>query len=499
MIDNLFQLLTSSSILWMVAGVALGLVFGAVPGLSATLAVVLLIPFTYNLSADAGIATLIGAYVGGISGGLVSAIMINMPGTPSSVATCFDGFPMAQQGKAGKALGVGIISSFIGTVMSWIVLVLFAPALSKVALQFGPFEMVGAILFGFTAVVTLSGSSLHKGLVSALLGLSLCLIGNDSLSGALRSTFGVTILMGGIPYLPALIGMFVIAEIFNQFETIHEKYIVPKQKITEVYMTRKELKESVPNFLRSSLIGIFIGILPGIGGTFANFVTYDQAKRASKNPESFGKGNYQGIVASETGNNATIGGALIPMVAMGIPGDMVTAALMGGLMLKGAAPGPLFMREFPALSNTIFNSVLVASFVMLILMLLVGVRVFPTVLRLPKHVLLPAVLVMALAGIYNINYSISEMIVGLVMGLLGYALDKFKYPKTPLVITLILGRTMELNLRRGLMLSQGSLAPLFTRPFSIMFLVFTALALTIPFIQKKRQAKKAQLSQTNKQ
>ena len=483
----------------MVAGVALGLVFGAVPGLSATLAVVLLIPFTYNLSADAGIATLIGAYVGGISGGLVSAIMINMPGTPSSVATTFDGFPMAQQGKAGKALGVGIISSFIGTVMSWIVLVLFAPALSKVALQFGPFEMVGAILFGFTAVVTLSGSSLHKGLVSALLGLSLCLIGNDSLSGALRSTFGLTILMGGIPYLPALIGMFVIAEIFNQFETIHEKYIVPKQKITEVYMTRKELKESVPNFLRSSLIGIFIGILPGIGGTFANFVTYDQAKRASKNPENFGKGNYQGIVASETGNNATIGGALIPMVAMGIPGDMVTAALMGGLMLKGAAPGPLFMREFPALSNTIFNSVLVASFVMLILMLLVGVRVFPTVLRLPKHVLLPAVLVMALAGIYNINYSISEMIVGLVMGLLGYALDKFKYPKTPLVITLILGRTMELNLRRGLMLSQGSLAPLFTRPFSIMFLVFTALALTIPFIQKKRQAKKAQLSQTNKQ
>lgn len=497
MLANLGELLTSTAVLWMTAGVALGLVFGAIPGLSATLAVVLLIPFTYNLTAGAGIATLIGAYVGGISGGLVSAIMINMPGTPSSVATTFDGFPMAQQGKAGKALGVAIISSFIGTVMSWVVLVLFAPALSKVALQFGPFEMVGAILFGFTAVVTLSGDSLHKGLISALIGLALCLIGNDSVSGALRATFGSTILMGGIPYLPALIGMYVIAEIFNQFETIHEKYIVPKQKITGVYMTGKEMKESIPNFLRSGLIGVFIGILPGIGGTFANFVTYDQAKRASKNPETFGKGNYQGIVASEAGNNATIGGALVPMVAMGIPGDIVTAALMGGLMLKGAAPGPLFMREFPALTNTIFNSVLVASFIMLILMLLVGVRVFPTVLRLPKYVLLPVVLVMALAGIYNINYSINEMVVGLIMGLVGYSLDKFKYPKTPLVITLILGRTLEGNLRRGLTISQGSFLPMFTRPFSIMFLVFMVLALALPLIQKYRKAKNDKLTQLN--
>jgi len=490
MIANLFELITSSAMIWMAIGVALGLVFGAVPGLSATLAVVLLIPFTYNLATEAGIAALIGAYVGGISGGLVSAIMINMPGTPSSVATTFDGFPMAQQGKAGKALGVAIVSSFIGTVLSWIVLVLFAPTLSKVALKFGPYEMVGAILFGFTAVISLSGDSLHKGIISALLGLTLCLIGSDNTSGAMRATFGSTMLLGGIPYMPALIGMFVIAEIFNQFEKIKNKYVVPKQNIDHCYMTPKEFLESVPNFIRSGLIGIFIGILPGIGGTFANFVTYDMAKRASKNPESFGKGNYQGIVASECGNNATIGGALVPMVAMGIPGDIVTAALMGGLMLKGAAPGPMFMREFPGLANTIFNSVLIASFFMLIMMLLVGIRVFPTVLRLPMHTLLPVVLVMALAGIYNINYSISEMVVGLVMGLVGYSLDKFKFPKTPLVITLILGREFETYIRRALTMSRGSFKPFVTRPFSVLFLVLTLGALLIPIISKLIKSRK---------
>lgn len=497
MLANLLELLTSTAMVWMLVGVALGLVFGAIPGLSATLAVVLLIPFTYSMSTEAGLATLIGAYVGGISGGLVSAVMINMPGTPSSVATTFDGFPMAQQGRAGKALGVAVISSFIGTVASWVVLVCFAPALSRLALQFGPYEMVGAILFGFTAVISLSGESIHKGVISALLGLTLCLVGIDNFSFAKRATFGNPMLSGGIPYMPALIGMFVISEIFTQFEKIDEKYIVPKQKFDQCYMTLKELRESVPNFIRSSVIGIFIGILPGIGGSFSNFVTYDLAKRSSKDPDSFGKGNYQGIVASETGNNATIGGALIPMVAMGIPGDIVTAALMGGLMLKGAAPGPYFIREHAELANTIFNSVLVSSFFMLILMLVIGVRVFPTILRLPKVILLPVVMVMALAGIYNINYSIAEIFVGLMMGFAGYLLDKFKYPKTPLVITLILGKNFEVYLRRALSMSKGSLLPFVTRPYSILFLIATAAALAAPFIGKAVSAKKSGRSSAN--
>ncbi|MCQ2554349.1 MAG: tripartite tricarboxylate transporter permease [Clostridia bacterium] len=491
MIANLIELCTSAAIIWMFVGVSLGLVFGAVPGLSATLAVVLLIPFTYSMSTEIGLATLIGAYIGGISGGLVSAIMINMPGTPSSVATTFDGFPLAQQGRAGKALGVAVTSSFIGTVASWIVLVLFAPYLSKLALAFSPFEMTMAIIFGLSAVISLSGESIHKGVVSAMLGLVLCLIGIDDASFAKRATFGSPTLSGGIPYMAALIGLFVISEVFNQYEKISEKYIVPKQKIDHVWMTGKEFVESIPNFIRSSLIGIFIGILPGIGGSFANFVTYDQAKKASKDPDSFGKGNIQGVVASECGNNATIGGALIPMVAMGIPGDIVTAALMGGLMLKGAAPGPYFMREHAELADTIFNSVLLSSFLMFILMMLIGIRVFPIILRLPKFVLLPGVMVMTLAGIYNLNYSITELFVGLGMGLVGYILDKFKYPKTPLVITLILGRSFEVYVRRALTMSDGSLAPFVTRPIALVFLLATVAALVVPKISKMVASKKA--------
>ncbi|MBO4838411.1 MAG: tripartite tricarboxylate transporter permease [Lachnospiraceae bacterium] len=491
MLENLVELLTSDAIIWLIMGVSLGLVFGAIPGLSATLAVVLLIPFTYSLSAETGIATLIGAYVGGISGGLVAAIMINMPGTPSSVATTFDGFPMAKQGRAGKALGVGVISSFFGTLFSWGALVLFAPKLSAITLKFGPYEMVGAILFGLTAVISLSGESLHKGLVSAALGLALCLIGIENGSFAKRATFNNPMLAGGIPYMPALIGMFVISEVLNQFEKIDEKYLVPKQKLKGAYMTLKEFIESLPNMIRSSFVGLLIGILPGIGGSFANFVTYDLAKRSSKHPETFGKGNYQGVVASESGNNATIGGALIPMVCLGIPGDIVTAALMGGLMLKNASPGPYFMREHGDLANTIFNSLLIASLVMLVIMLLIAIRVFAVVLRLPKYVMLPLVLVMALAGIYNINYSIPEMFVGLIMGVFGYMLDKFKYPKTPLVITLILGKSLELYFRRGLVLSSGSLLPFVQRPYSLAFLILTVIALAVPFVSKARKKAKA--------
>lgn len=494
MIESLFGLIFSASLIYMILGVILGLIFGAVPGLSATLAVVLLVPFTYTMSIEAGVATLIGSYVGGISGGLASAIMINMPGTPSSVATTFDGFPMAKQGKAGKALGVGVVCSFLGTLFSWICLVIFAPALSKIALSFGPFELAAAIFFGFSAVITLSGDSVYKGIISGLMGLVFCLIGSDSLTGMGRATFGSGFLNTGIAYMPALIGMFVVAEVFNGVESIADKYIVPKQKISECYMTLKELKESVGNILRSSLIGVFIGTLPGIGGSFANLVTYDQARKASKHPETFGKGNYQGIVATEAGNNATIGGALIPLIALGIPGDIVTAALLGGLMLKGVTPGPLFVLEYPDAVNAIFNSVFISSFLMLVLMLSIGVRVFPVILRVPKFLLLPVVMIMALAGTYNLNYSVNDVYTTVLMGFVGYLFDKLKISKTPLVITMILGKSFEIYLRTAITQSSGSFIPFITRPFALLFLLFTIITLCMPFIVKKIKSRKAEKS-----
>lgn len=481
MLMSLQALFMGPSLLYMMLGVILGLIFGAVPGLTATLAVVVLVPLTYSLDPTTGIAMLIGTYVGGVSGGLVSAIMLNMPGTPASVATTFEGYPLAQQGKAGKALGTAVISSFVGTFLGWVCLVFLSPLLGKVALAFGPFEYTAALLFGFTAVVTLAGDSVFKGIVSAMLGLTLCLIGRDINSGAARATFDIDALSNGFAFIPALIGLLVISEVFSQIKTIGERYILPKQKLDHILMTAQEFKESITNFIRSSLIGVGIGILPGIGGSFANFVCYDQAKKASKNPESFGKGNLQGIVASETGNNATIGGALIPLVALGIPGDTVTAALIGGLMIKGITPGPMFIKEYPEVFYTILNSLLLSGLFMMLFMLLIGIRVFPVVLRLQKHYLLPLVLIMSLAGAYNVNFSVNDIWTTVAMGMLGFILDRMRYPKTPIVITLLLGRGFESQLRRAMAFSGGSILPLFTRPYALLFILLSLMTL-IPLI-----------------
>ena len=494
MIESLFSIIGSSSMLWISIGVVLGLIFGAIPGLSATLAVILLVPFTYSMDIVTGMATLMGVYVGGISGGLVSAIMLNMPGTPSSVATTWDGFPMARQGKAGKALGVGVTCSFLGTLMGWLALVTMAPLLSRVALTFGPMEYTAAMLFGFSAVIALSGESVFKGVISACVGLTLMLVGFDPLSGMQRATYGSNFLMSGVNYMPALVGMFVLTEVFSQMETIQEKYVVPKQELKDVFMTFAEYKASFLNIIRSSILGVAIGILPGIGGSFANIVCYEQAKKASKDPDSFGKGNMQGIVASESGNNATIGGALIPMVSLGIPGDTVTAALLGGLMIKGITPGPLFVKNNPETMHAIFNSVLIASFVMLIFMYLVGLRLFPRILRLPKFIILPAVAIMSIIGVYNISYSVNDVWITLIMAFIGIGFDKFGFPKTPVVITMVLGKSFETYLRNALSYYDGSMLPLITRPYSLFFVLLTAISVATPIVKhfKAKKEKSAQ-------
>ncbi len=496
MLQSLAGLLTSSAMLYLLGGALLGLIFGAIPGLTATLAVVILIPLTYSLDTVAGVAMLIGAYMGGISGGFVAAIMLNMPGTPSSIVTTFDGFPLAQQGKAGKALGVGNTSNLVGSIIGWLFLLCLAPLLSRIALGFSAFEYTVALLFGFTAVIALSGESPLKGLVAALFGLTLTLIGYDTLTGMPRATFDIKMLRGGVSYMAVMLGVYVIAEVFAQVEEIVKTFIVPKQQIRDVHMTRREFRESLPNFLRSGVIGTCIGILPGIGGAFANFVTYDQAKKASKDPDSFGKGNIQGIVASETGNNAVIGGALIPFISLGIPGDVVTAALLGGLMIQGINPGPLFVTEHPDIVHVIYNAVLVSAVVCFVFMQLVGIRLFPKALRIPKYILLPVVLIMALVGTYNMNFSVNDVWFAAIFGAVGYLMDKAKVPKSPMVIAMILGANFETYLRTALSISEGSLVPFFTRPACIVMELIIAATLAVPFIMKRRKAKKQAVKTT---
>lgn len=480
MLELILSTVTLTNVLLIIAGVVWGIIFGMIPGLTATLAVVVLIPVTYGLGAVSGISMLIGIYIGGVSGGLVSAILIGMPGTPASITTVFDGFPIAKKGHGEKALGIGITSNLVGSLLGWICLVTMAPQIAKFALKFGPFEYAAIIIFGLTAVISLAGKSMLKGLVMAVFGLLVSTIGLDPTYAMPRNTFGLQFLISGVSPIPAMIGLFVVSQVFIEAEKLSTKFLIPKPAKLGHFFPLKEIKASIVNFLRSGVIGILIGILPGIGGALANFIAYDQAKKASKNPETFGEGNIQGIIASETANNASIGGALIPMLSLGIPGDAVTAALLGGLMLHGLQPGPLLIRDNPAVVYGIFSSYLIATLAMFTIMM-VGIKIFPTILRIQKAYLLPLVLAAGIVGCYNLQYSLTDVWVAVVFGILGFIFTKHDFPLTPIVISLVLGKMLEENIRLSLLSSGGSLLPLFTRPIALFFMLGAAVSVGISF------------------
>lgn len=489
LIDSIISLLAPSNIIIMIIGVIWGMVFGSIPGLTATLAIVVLIPITYGMGPTLGMAMLVSIYIGAISGGLVSAILIGMPGTPSSITTCFDGFPLAKKGLARKALGVGITSNLIGCLVSWVCLVGLAPFIARFALKFTSLDFVALILFAFTAVVSLSGKSLLKGVIMTIFGLLVATIGTDPTYGMYRNTFGLKILRGGVGSTPAMIGLFVVSQVFSEITHVSEKFLTPKAEKVSPFLSMKEFVQNIPNFIRSSFIGIMIGILPGIGGALSNFVAYDQAKKYSKHPELFGQGSYEGLIASEVANNASVGGALIPMLSMGIPGDAATAVLLGGLMLHGLQPGPLLMKEHPELIYGIYAAVLIASILMFIVMM-GGIRVFPTLLRIKKSFLLPFVLVIGMVGCYNLKFSINDVWIAVIFGIVGFFLKKYDYPLTPVVISLILGSMFENNLRLGLIVSGGSLLPLITHPVSLIFMILTVLSLVFYVFQQIKKTKK---------
>jgi len=480
MIDVVLSTMTLTNLLLIVLGVVWGIIFGMIPGLTATLAVVVLIPATYGLGAVTGISMLIGIYIGGVSGGLVSAILIGMPGTPASITTVFDGFPLAKKGLGQKALGIGITSNLVGSMLGWICLVSMAPEIAKFALKFGPFEYAAIIIFGLTAVISLSGTSMLRGFVMAVFGLLLSTIGLDPTYAMPRNTFGLEFLKSGISPIPAMIGLFVVSQVFVEAEKISVKFLIPKPAKLGRFFSAKEVKASIGNFLRSGVIGILIGILPGIGGALANFIAYDQAKKASKNPETFGEGNIQGIIASETANNASVGGALIPMISLGIPGDAVTAALLGGLMLHGLQPGPLLIRDNPAIVYGIFSSYVIATLAMFAIMM-VGIKIFPAILRIQKSFLLPLVLAAGIVGCYNLQYSLTDVWVAVSFGFFGFVFLKNDFPLTPVVISLVLGKMLEENLRLALLSSETGLLPLFTRPISLIFMLAAAVSVGLSF------------------
>jgi putative tricarboxylic transport membrane protein len=484
LMNILSEVLLSPTFIYIMIGTILGVIFGAIPGLTATLAVVILLPLTYGMDPLAGIATLLAAYIGGISGGVVAAILIGMPGTPSSVTTVFDGYPLAKKGLGPKALGMGAVSNLVGSLISLAFLILLAPQLAKFALSFTPFEYTMVMIFAFVIVAGLTGD-FFKSLIVTFFGLSIAAWGFDPINAAERNPLGFDFLSNGVPAIPAMIGLFVISRVFVELETDQSAPIIPKSKTKSVFPSLREMKESTGNFFRSGIIGTAIGILPGIGSSLATFVAYDQAKKASKKPETFGKGNIQGVVASETSNNAVIGGALIPLLALGIPGDGVTALLLGGLQMHGLQPGPLLFTNQPEFLTGLFVAFFISVIIMYIFMVTIGARIFPFLLSAKKVYLLPIVLVMSIAGSYNIGFRIEDVWIMAIFGVIGYFMDKWKFSTLPLVITLLLGASFEKYIRNGLIQSSGDLTPFFTRPIALLFLVLTVL--TVIFVLKPKK------------
>lgn len=470
-------------------GTVVGIIFGAIPGLTATMAVALFLPITYSLSTAAGISLLVGLYIGGVSGGLISAILLKIPGTPASVATVFDGGPMMEKGEGAKALGVGIVYSYIGTLLSIFALMFIAPTLAKLALSFGPHEYFAIAIFSLTLIVTLSSGSMVKGIFSGALGFMFSTVGIAPVDAITRFTFGQTELNGGFDILTVLIGLFAISEIIKVAENVKtEKHAtINAVKLKGFGFSLKEFFEQGWNCIRSTLIGTGIGILPGIGSGTSNIVSYMIAKKRSKYPEKFGTGIIDGIVASEAAACSAVGGAMIPLLTLGIPGDTVTAMLLGGFMIHGIQPGPLLFISQGPLVYSIFIAMLVSSLMMLACELF-GVRIFVKLLAIPKHILLPIILVLCFVGAFGLGNRIFDVGTIVFFGLVGYGFVKSGIPQTPFIIGLILGPMAETNLRRGLMLSDGNFMGFLTEPISAAFLALAVASVVLHIYQHHRKS-----------
>ena len=450
---------------------------GALPGLTGSVGIILLLPFVYYLDVSTAMVMLCGMFCGAIYGGSISAILISTPGTPSAAATVLDGYPLAQKGEAGKAIGIATIASTVGGIISTFCLMFIAPQLARFALKFGPEEYFALTVFGLTVIASVAGKSLVKGLISGFFGLMIATIGLDPVTGYARYSFNIPNLMTGFPLLPVLIGLFAISQIFVQLEAVGKQFQEYDQNIKNVLPSWKELKQLVPVIVSSSFLGTFIGVIPGTGGAIASFLAYNEARRWSKDPDSFGTGNLAGIAAPEAANNGTTGGAMVPLLTLGIPGDVVTAVMLGALLLIGLRPGPLLFKDRPEVVNAIFAGLLLAN-VLILLLGILSVKLFPKVLKVPNQMLFPIIFALCFLGSFSLNNSVYDMLIALIFGVLGYIMRKNGFPAAPVVLGVILGPIAEDVLGRALLISRGDWSVLFTSPIAIFFYIISVLSLT---------------------
>lgn len=476
------------------AGTLIGIIFGAIPGLTATMAISICLPLTYGMDRFESLGLLMALYIGGISGGLISAIMLNIPGTSSSVATCFDGAPMASKGQAAKALTSAIWASLFGTLFGLAALVVIAPQLAEIALKIGPFEYCGLTVLSLSLVVALTGHDTAKGIISAILGALLATVGIAPVDSVKRFTLGFYQLNSGFDLLVVLIGIFAITEVLKIAESVRRpgraELREQSVKMRGFGITSRHFKRYIKTLLRSSVIGTGIGILPGVGGGVSCMVSYAVARNASDEPDSFGKGNPQGIVASEAANNACIGGALIPLLTLGIPGDTPAAMLLGALMIQGIAPGPLIFEKNGDIMYAIYAAVALSAIFMVLLESL-GTNLFIKLLKIPSCYLMPMIIVLCSVGAFSSNSRMFDVWCVLVFGLLGFVMMKSRYPLPPLILGYILGPILEENLRRSMQyMTGGNYSEVFNHPAAIV-MVLSAVILTAYFMRKNIRHEKS--------
>ena len=486
------HLLTPIGLGLLALGTSLGIVVGAIPGLTGAMLIALALPLTFSMSGEHALILLVSMYVGSVSGGLVTATLMRIPGTPASMMTTLDGYPLAQQGRASRALGLGVNASWFGGMFSWIFLVLLAGPMADLSTRFGPFDFFSLVLMALVLIATVSGKSLVKGILSGMIGIFLALPGASPATGHTRLTFGMHELDDGFKLLPVLIGLFAVNQVIQEIMKDERSIERCRADNGSAWMSLQDWSKGLVNLLRSSFIGTGVGILPGVGANIGSVIAYSAAKSASKDPQSFGSGSEEGIIAAESANNATVGGALIPLVAMGIPGSVIDTILLGALVIHGLQPGPLLLQQNPDVVYTIMGTLLFANLFMFIFMIFAA-RHLARLSDIPRWVLAPLVIVFCLIGSFALANRMFDVWVMLAFGLFGFCLERMGLPLAPLVIGFVLAPIAEEHLCAGLMQSGGSYLPMVQQPLSCLFCVVACVLLIWTLIRRKRM----QTSQLN--
>ncbi|MFH1489887.1 MAG: tripartite tricarboxylate transporter permease [Pseudomonadota bacterium] len=469
-------------------GVLVGTLVGVLPGLGPSATIAILLPSTFQLPPVSGVIMLAGIWYGVMYGGSTTSILVNIPGEPSSVVTCLDGYQMALQGRAGPALGIAAFGSFIAGTFSIIGLTLMGPALAGLALKFGPPEYFSLMVVGITVLTYLTSGSMRKSLMMACIGLILGGVGIDDISGVFRFTYDLQILLDGFGLVPTVMGLFGISEVLLNLETEIRRDLVAS-RITHLLPTLKDWAASIWPIIRGTVIGFFLGIIPGGGAIIASFASYAIEKKVSKHPERFGKGAIEGVAGPEAANNAAAGGAFIPLLTLGIPSNAVMAIFLGALMIHGLQPGPLLMQNSPDVFWGTIVSMYIGNAMLLVLNLpLIGLWV--RVLKIPYYLLYPLIILFCLIGAYSVRNSAGDVVIMIAFGVVGYLMKKFRYDAAPMILAMVLGPMLETALRQSLLLSFGSFSIFFTRPISLGFLVTAAILLLTPLITKRKTVSK---------